>query len=201
MDTRIDACFPVDISDTDVYEAMRDISGYLDITAADFKEVYLRAYQHAIKRIMGSIRARDIMNRAVISVSDDTPIAEVAQIMSQARISGVPVVDAGGKVVGVISEKDFFAEMTAGAARSFMDVVANCLGGKACLAPPTRKLIASDIMSKPGITVPEDMPMVQVADLLTRKSINRAPVVNQTGAMVGIVCRTDIIRSSNWGNV
>jgi CBS domain-containing membrane protein len=199
-DTRIDACFPVDISDKDVYEAMKDISGYLDITPSDFKEVYMRAYQHAIRRIMCSVKARDTMNGSVITVRDDTPIAEVAGIMSQARISGVPVLDAKGAVVGVISEKDFFVEMTGGSAGNFMEVIANCLGGNSCLSPPTRELLAGDIMSKPAITVSEDIPMVEVADLLIRSSINRVPVVNAEGVMVGIICRADIIRSSNWGN-
>ncbi len=54
------ACVPVDISDEDIFGAMKDISGYLDITPADCKEIYLKAYQHAINRLTRSIKAADI---------------------------------------------------------------------------------------------------------------------------------------------
>jgi len=62
---RIDACVPVDISDEDIYEAMKDISGYLDITPADLKEVYLKAYRHAVTRLTRSVKVRDVMTRDV----------------------------------------------------------------------------------------------------------------------------------------
>ena len=64
----VDACIPVDISDDDIYEAMKDVPGYLDITPGDFKEVYLQAYRHAISRVMKSVKAADVMTRQVISV-------------------------------------------------------------------------------------------------------------------------------------
>lgn len=58
----------IDISDKDVFEAMKDMPGYLDITPGDFKELYKYAYNHALSRITRSIKARDIMTRDVISV-------------------------------------------------------------------------------------------------------------------------------------
>jgi CBS-domain-containing membrane protein len=59
------ACLPVDISDNDIYEAMKEIPGYLDITPGDFKEVYLKAFQHAVRRLTRAIHVSKIMTKDV----------------------------------------------------------------------------------------------------------------------------------------
>ena len=195
-DKPVDACIPVDISDADVYAAMKDISGYLDITPGDFKELYVRAYQHAVRRLIQSIKAADVMTRDVASVRSDASLTEVAEIMANRGISGLPVIDAEGKLVGVISEKDFLVAMAGPEARTFMDVVMSCLKDRACLAAPVKIRNAGQLMSSPAVTVNPDTPVMEVADILTQKKINRVPVVDREGRMVGIVSRADVVRSS-----
>ena len=82
--------FPAGIQfkDEDIYEAMKDIPGYLDITPGDFKEVYLLAYRHALERLKRAVTARQVMTREVVSVRPDTPLAEVAAAMGGKGISG-----------------------------------------------------------------------------------------------------------------
>ena len=195
-DQSIESCIPVDISDADVYAAMKDISGYLDITPGDFKDLYLKAYQHAVQRLTQAVKARDVMTREVASVGRDTPLTEVAEIMARRGISGVPVIDQDRKVVGVISEKDFLVAMAGPEARTFMDVVTSCLRERACLAVPVKVRSAGDLMTAPAVTVDPDTPVMQVAEILTQKKINRVPVVDEEGRMVGIVSRADVVRSS-----
>src|SRR4030067_435205 len=101
----------IDISEEDIYEAMKEIRGYLDITPGDFKEIYKLTYRHAFNRLARSIKARDIMTKDVSFVTRATPLKEVAKLMAREKISGVPVIDADKKVLGVISEKDFLAHM------------------------------------------------------------------------------------------
>jgi CBS domain-containing membrane protein len=195
-DTRVDTCVPVTISDDDIYDAMKDIPGYLDITPGDFKEVYVKAYQHALQRLARSVKAREVMTRNVVSVRADTPLTAIAETMAERGISGVPVVNESGEPVGVISEKDILSLMAPGGTRTFMRVVADCLSGSSCLAAPARKLTGADVMSSPAISVSEDALLLDVADILTRKGINRVPVVDKRGAMTGIICRADVVRSS-----
>ena len=195
-DTTIEACVPVDISDDDIFEAMRDIPGYLDITPGDFKEVYLKAYQHALIRLTRSVPTESVMNREVVFVRESTPLKEVAELMAARKVSGVPVLDDNGQVVGVISEKDFLEAMGAGKADSFMMVIAQCLLGKGCLAAPHHAKFAKDIMTSPAVTVKPETPILEVADILTQKKINRAPVVDAEGRMIGIVSRADVLKSS-----
>jgi CBS domain-containing membrane protein len=195
-DTTIEACVPVDISDDDIVEAMRDIPGYLDITPGDFKEVYLNAYQHAVRRLTRSVLTASVMTREVAFVRESAPLKEVAKLMAARRVSGVPVLDDKGQVVGVISDKDFLEVMGAGKADTFMTVIAKCLLGKGCLAAPHHARFAKDIMTSPAVTVKPETPILEVADIFTQKKINRAPVVDAEGRMIGIVSRADVLKSS-----
>lgn len=187
---------PLDISDTDVLNAMKEINGYLDITPADAKELYHHAYKLAVERLSNFIKARDVMTAPVVSVQKDTPLQRVAEIMARHHISGLPVIDSKGKVVGLISEKDFLRHMEGQDTNSFMKVVAHCLQSKTCVALSMRKQKAADIMSAPPLTVDEHTPVSQIAALFLKEKINRAPVIDQKGTLVGIVSRADIIRSS-----
>jgi CBS-domain-containing membrane protein len=185
----------LDISDDDVFEAMRDIPGFLDITPGDFKELYRCAYRHAVTRITSRVRAKDLMTKDVFSVRRDTPLQEVAELLAQRGVAGVPVLDAAGRVEGVISEKDFLSRMGGEGARSFMGVVAECLRGKGCVAVSVRAQRAEDIMSSPAVTVGEDTTVMAIADTFTGKRINRVPVVDGEGKLLGIVSRADIVRA------
>ena len=186
----------IDISDKDVYEAMKDIPGYLDITPGDFKELYKYAYIHALSRITCSIKAREIMTRDVISVEKEVSLKRVAELMARNAISGMPVVKKDKKVVGVISEKDFLSRMGGKSPKSFMGVIAECLRGKGCVAVSIREQSARDIMTSPAITVSEETAVNEIAGIFTGKNINRVPVVNQDGVLTGIVSRADIVRAS-----
>jgi len=184
-----------DISEDDIYEAMKEIDGYLDITPGDFKALYALAHRHAIARLTDSVKAGDVMSRNVISVEKDTPLAEVADRMARADVSGVPVVD-DQKVIGVISEKDFVFQMGGKNLRSFMSVVAHCLKGKGCVASPMRHLKAEDIMTRPAITVKQETSLSEVASIMAANDLNRVPVLDHEGKIVGIIARADIVQTS-----
>jgi CBS domain-containing membrane protein len=185
------------LSDDDVYEAMKGISGYLDITPSDFRELYRYAFRHACRRIATSVTARDIMTARVISVGVDSPLKEVADLMAEKKISGLPVMAPDGAVAGVISEKDFLHRLGAGSAKTFMGIVSECLRGSGCIAVAIRGQHARDIMTAPAVTVSEKATLAEMTDLFARKGINRVPVIDATGKLSGIVSRADIIRGSN----
>ena len=186
---------PMDLTDEDVLKAMKDISGYLDITPGDFKEIYSFAYRHAVERHIHSTRAKDAMTEEVVFVNRTTPLKDVADILNRHNISGVPVVDDENKVVGVISEKDFLFNMGAKENRTFMGVVAHCLKSKGCVAISMQKQKAQDIMSSPAVTVSENTLVAEIADIFTHKKINRTPVTGRNDMLIGIVTRTDIVKA------
>jgi CBS domain-containing protein len=191
-----DIPIPVELSDEDIYDAMKQISGYLDITLGDFKEIYGLAFQHAVNRLTLAVKAKDIMNPDVVSVTPGTPLKEVAEIMGRHSISGVPVVDEGRKVAGIISEKDFLSRMGMQKNITFMGVVAKCLLGDGCMAVDIRGKSAGDIMTAPAISVHEDTSIMEIDNLLRKHRINRVPVLNKNDKLIGIVTRTDLLPSS-----
>ncbi|MDZ7831865.1 MAG: CBS domain-containing protein [Desulfobacterales bacterium] len=186
---------PVDLENEDIIAAMKEMQGYIDITPADFMEIYRFAYNHAVDRIARSMRAQDIMTQSVISVRKDTSLLETAERMAAANISGLPVVDSNDAVIGVISEKDFLKKMGAEPSGSFMGVISQCLKNKGCVALPIRGKTAADIMSAPAVTVDAARPLSEISQLFAEKKINRVPVVDSGGRLIGIVSRADMVHS------
>lgn len=192
--SNINECFQ-SITDEDVLEAMKKISGYLDITPSDFLSVYQIAFDHAVSRIKSAILAEHVMTPTVIFVKEETPLFEVAAHMGENEISGLPVIDNDSVVTGVISEKDFLVRMNDKKAPSIMQVLLQCMDTSACLAVPFKKLKARDIMSSPPITVPLKTTLLDVANTLDRFNINRVPVINDNKKLVGIIARSDLVQA------
>ena len=189
----------IELKDEDIYEAMQGTPGYLDITPGDFKELYSLAYRHALERLSREVTAAEIMTTDVVAVNPDTPVAEVAAAMGRRGVSGLPVVDAEHKVVGVISEKDFLTHMGVTEPKNFMSLVAGCLKTKGCVALPIKKARAADIMTSPAVTVAPDTTVRTIAALLTDRGINRVPVTDPAGHLLGLVSRGDIVRATMGG--
>ncbi len=183
----------VDIADKDILSAMRAIPGYIDITPADFKTVYRVAFQLARDRLVNALTAADIMNAPVHVIEEDTDLAAAATLLAENSISGAPVVGSHGRVVGVISERDFLGRMGAGHDGSFMAVIAYCLKNKGCLAAPMINSKVRDIMTTPVVTATADINIRDISTRLTEQNINRLPIVNAEEKPVGIVTRADLV--------
>jgi CBS domain-containing membrane protein len=186
----------IGLTDADIYEAMKSVPGYLDITPGDFKELYCIAFRHAAERFARSVSARDIMMTRVISVNPEDSLVHVVEIMSQSRVSGVPVVDSDRRVLGVISEKDILFQMVGETTDNFMTLLAQCLQSGGCCAMPGLKLIAREVMTAPAVTIQEDVYLADIAELLTQRQINRLPVTDPQGRLVGIITRSDIVNAT-----
>lgn len=181
---------PRNLSDEDILQAMKQISGYLDITPGDFKEIYVLAYSHASKRLL-STPASEIMTREVHFVREAQPVLDVANLMARAEVSGLPVLDRGDHVVGVISEKDFMRRMS-GTDQTFMGLVASCMSSKGCPALTIKGQTAADIMSSPAVTVEPETPVREIFALMREKQINRVPVTEED-RLAGLVSRDDVL--------
>jgi CBS domain-containing protein len=144
------------------------------------------------------MKASEIMTREVVAVPPEMPARDIAKLLVGKRISAVPVVDADGAPIGVVSEGDLIgrAEADRSARRDWW--LALAAGGTA----EDRKMLpglhdgahlARDIMTSPVVTVGEDTDSGEIARLLTSHHIKRVPVV-KAGKVVGIVSRGDLMR-------
>ena len=193
--TKSICCTAIDISEADVIAAMKKIQGYIDISPGDFREVFQVAYTHALQRIKNSLTAQDIMATPVHCVGLDMDVIQAATFLADKRFSGAPVIDAAGKIVGVLSEKDLLAKMGLGQPASFMQIVAHCLHTSGCMATSLRNHAVQEIMTAPAITAGPETTMGAISALLVDKRINRLPIVDPEGRPVGIVTRTDLVQS------
>ena len=121
---------------------------------------------------------KDIMTTGVVTVRPDTPHQTVAAMLRQHRVSGFPVADDDGKVVGVVTETDLVA-LVAGRRHR---------GHRAA-----EQATAGDLMSHPAVTVGPDDPVKTAALLMRKRRLQRLPVVNRDGELVGIVSRSDVL--------
>ncbi|MEO5964968.1 MAG: CBS domain-containing protein [Candidatus Limnocylindrales bacterium] len=136
------------------------------------------------------------MTTSVISVRPETPVREVAGMLGEHRISGVPVVDEAGTLLGVVSEADFLVEAQGGEP-VHRSAIARLFGlGGDVRAPGDRHYAstARELMTSPVITIGPDELIPDAAAIMTRGRINRLPVV-EAGRLVGIVTRADLVRT------
>jgi CBS-domain-containing membrane protein len=114
-------------------------------------------------------RVKDVMTTRVVAVSSDASYREMAALLRAHRVSGLPVVDADGIVVGVVSETDLLTRPLA----------------------PGRTAV--DLMTRPAVTTSPDELVSTVARLMSRRKLRRVPVVDGRGRLVGIICRSDVL--------
>lgn len=188
-------CQPVDIAEADILAAMKEIQGYIDISPGDFKEVFQIAYRHAAQRVLHGRKAGEIMTAPVHCLGQDLDLLQSATILAERRISGAPVVDGDGRLVGVVSEKDFLAMMGLGKPQSFMQIIVHCLQNKGCMATSLRNHSIREIMSTTAITAGPEITIGAISALFKEKRINRLPIVDANGRPLGIVTRTDLVHS------
>lgn len=192
---RTEETIPPEISEDDVIEAMKSIPGYIDITPGDFKEIYQAAYALAIKRLFNTLTAAAIMTESILSIDQGMDLVHAAALLADKQISGAPVVDRDGKIVGVVSEKDFLKEMGVGAKPSFMQIANHCLNNQGCMIGRLHNKTVGDIMTRPPITGNPEMTIGTISALFADRQINRLPIVDEDGNPVGIVTRTDLANS------
>lgn len=188
-------CGPIEISEPDIFAAMKEIQGYIDISPGDFKEVFQVAYNHAVRRLNESRTAQDIMTTPVHCLELEMDLVATATFLAEKRISGAPVVDGEGRIVGVVSEKDFLARMGLGKSVTFMQIIAHCLNNKGCMAIGLRNHSTQEIMTTPPITAGPEIAIGAISGLFIDRQINRLPIVDTKGKLIGIVTRTDLVQS------
>ncbi len=194
-----DQCGLMDLTEDDVLDAMRSMQGYVDITPGTFREIYALAYDLALKRVRSLGRAEDIMTTPVHCLRQGMDVMEAAAFMAGHAISGAPVLDGQGRICGVVSEKDFLRTMGLPGTASFMTVIATCLRTSGCMVADLRHLRVDDLMSAPPIVAAPGTSVAGISELFTTRAINRVPICDADGRVLGLVTRGDLVGSMCGG--
>lgn len=142
------------------------------------------------------LKVHDVMTRSVVSVQLVTPLKEVATLLVDNRISGVPVLDIDGTVLGVVSEADLLIKAQGSDAirhRTLARIPGMSRESRAQL-DKLESVTAGGAMTAPAITIESQRRITEAAALMTARKVNRLPVVD-AGRLVGIVSRGDLVRA------
>ena len=140
--------------------------------------------------------ARDMMSSPVITIALDATVADAARAMAEKGVSGLPVVDASGRLAGIVTEGDLLRRKELGSetrrtwwARLFRDD--RSLAGEFARA---HGRFVHEVMTRNVVCVRDDAPVGRVAELLSTLGVKRMPVLKD-GALVGVVSRHDMMRA------
>jgi CBS domain-containing protein len=149
---------------------------------------------------MSELLAKDIMIKKVITIKRDASVDELSELLVKNKISGVPVVDDGGSLVGIATEGDLIVQdadlhfpryfklldgiIYLESLNKFKRNLKKYLGTK-----------VEDVMTSKVKTAGTDTPVSEVANIMIRDNVNRVPVLNKKGGLVGIITRADIVKS------
>jgi CBS domain-containing protein len=142
------------------------------------------------------MRAHQIMTRPVITVTPETTIVEAANTMLQRHVSGLPVVDAAGKLVGIISEGDFIRRSEIGTQHKrgwFLKFILGP-GGQATDFVHEHGGRVGEIMTPEPMTITEDTDLKEIVQLMEKNNVKRLPVT-RGDKVVGIVSRANLLQA------
>ena len=149
---------------------------------------------------MAKLLAKNIMIKKVITIKKEASIEKLSELLLKNKISGVPVVDDDGKMVGIATEGDLIIRdsdlhfpryfklldsiIYLESLNKFKSNLKKYLGAK-----------VEDVMTAKVRTVRENTPVSEIANIMIRNNVNRVPVLNRKGDLVGIITRADIVKS------
>ncbi len=143
------------------------------------------------------MRVGEIMTQPVVTVREDTTLEQLARVMLERRIGGVPVVDAQGRLSGIVTEADFAGKEEHFSFSTFrwLEVLGRSLESEKIeqIYRQARTRLAREIMTADVITVRENDPVEQVVRQMVENGVHLVPVVRD-GVPVGIVSRHDLLR-------
>ncbi len=140
--------------------------------------------------------AKDVMSSEVVSIAPTATIFDAARLLINTRVSGLPVVDENGRMVGVVSEADLIRSSTAVAREVGLDLLGavedDARAAAAVAGAKSRRV--SEVMTKGVIAAHETATLREVADLMLKHRIKRVPIVRDS-LLLGIVSRADLLKA------
>ncbi len=142
------------------------------------------------------MRVGDFMSTHVVTVRPDSPVRDAARLMLERNISGLPVVDTSGRVVGIVTEHDLLRSRT-NVPGSQPPHWLQLMIERAEIAKESARFHEAkveEVMTRDPLTVTDDTPIAEACRLIEKLGIKRLPVVRD-GHLVGVVARADLVRA------
>ncbi|GAA4420197.1 HPP family protein [Acidovorax lacteus] len=174
---------------SDIDTALARYNQVLDVSRADLEGLLQWAGRAAFRRTLGEVRCADIMSRPVITAAPDTPLRDAWEQLRTAGIKALPVVDAEGRALGIITAADMARatppELPESLGQRLRSLVRGRPGGPQCVA---------EAMAQPVQTARDDQHAMDLMPLFSHGGHHHLPIVDGEGVVVGILTQTDLMR-------
>jgi len=180
----------IELTDDDILDAMQHIPGYLDITTEDFRSIYHLAHRHALGRLFVGVTAGRLMRSAITPLQPDTTLDIAARTLADSGYKGLPVVDANGCVIGMLTETDFLKRLKAG---SFLELLLRMLEDSFEFTHRCHETTVSAAMTQPAVGVSRNAGFMEILETFHRHGGRSMPVVGDDGRLLGLLLRKDFI--------
>jgi CBS domain-containing protein len=142
------------------------------------------------------MKVREIMSAPVVTVAPDAPVAEVARLMLKENVSGLPVVDSGGRLLGMVTENDLVEKHAQIHLPTYFSILGTFVSvGQRHTDDEVRHVLAvtaKELMTENPATISPDITIDDAASTMVERKANPLPVI-EGGELVGIISNTDII--------
>jgi len=182
----------VELSNEDILDAMQHISGYLDISTEDFREIYHLAHRHAMTRLFGSVRAGTYMRTGIEPLHPDMPLEKAAGIIARQGLKSLPVVNADNRVIGILTESDFLRRLDAD---TFLALLLRLVADVNNFSHRCHETPVSQAMMAAPVTIDEQAGFFQIIAAFRRHQGRSMPVVESGGRLRGLLLRKDFMQA------
>jgi CBS domain-containing protein len=126
--------------------------------------------------MFSGMQARDLMNTEVVTIGEDAPVSQLCDLLQAVHANGLPVLNAQGELVGIVSEDDIL------------------YGTMGVFDKDGRAVLVRDIMTSPAVCATEDTDVVELSRMLSGMRIHRIPILSE-GKVTGMVTALDVVRA------
>ncbi|MHB8920982.1 MAG: CBS domain-containing protein [Halothiobacillus sp.] len=183
------------LPDEDVLAALRAMSGYIDITTEDFREIYTLAHEHAVRRLFAQMDVAHLMRRDVSALRPEQSLTEAAEQMALMHAHTLPVVDKAGRVLGDVSEWNFLQGY---GADTFFSLVFRLMAHDQRFIDYCERTTVADVMTQPATVLTETGSFADIARAFHAVEEKRLPVVDTQNHLIGVVMRRDFLLRFHW---
>ena len=180
----------LELTDDDILDAMQHIPGYLDISTEDFRSIYHLAFRHALERMFVGVTAGRLMRRSIEPLQPDTTLDKAARTLADSGYKGLPVVDANGYVIGMLTETDFLKRLKAG---SFLELLLRMLEDSFEFTHRCHETPVSAAMTQPVVTVSQNASFPEIVKAFHRHGGRSMPVTGTDGRLLGLLLKKDFL--------
>lgn len=180
----------IELTDDDILDAMQHIPGYLDVTTEDFRSIYHLAHRHALERMFVGVTASRLMRNAIDPLQPDTMLDKAARTLADSGYKGLPVVDAKGCVIGMLTETDFLKRLKA---KNFLELLLRMLDDSFEFSHRCHETPVSAAMTQPAVTIGRDAGFLEIMEAFRRHGGRSMPVTGADGRLLGLLLRKDFI--------